>query len=183
MTDDADDTKLRLAEEESTKNKASLTQSDRRLLNCYFGFTACRQIAEFPRRRLRDASSYVRKMLSDGDDENLDNATGEKQQKQQQHDDEYDNKNEPFDLANLLDGNMPTIFESNMDDLIRIFREGSTFTDKQMEGALRTYSAFSRLYPQDLAVSNGYTRILLIGPVSMKKNIQTVVTFFERQTD
>ena len=82
MAEDADDTKRRLAGEESTKNKASLTQSDRRLLSCYFGFSACRQIAEFPRRRLRDASSYVRMMLSDKDDENFDNAIGEKQQQQ-----------------------------------------------------------------------------------------------------
>ena len=179
----ADDIKAQLADEESTK-KGSLTRSDRNLLRGYFGFSPVIQCPEFPVRRLADASSYVKSMLLTPDEKskatiggveknnNNNNNNNNKQQQQQQQQQQETNRMEedskesdPFDLTVLLDGNMPRIFDHSMDNLIQLFREGSTFTDSQMAGVLRTFSAFSRLYERDLAISSGYCRLLLIGPV------------------
>ena len=182
--------KTQLADEESTK-KGSLTLSDRKLLRGYFGFSPVLQCPEFPVRRLSDASSYVKSLLLTHDEKKenttfgLENNNNNKQQPEtgrlgERGRDSNENNDEPFDLAVLLDGNMPRIFENSMENLIQVFREGSTFTDSQMAGVLRTFSAFSRLYERDLAVSSGYCRLLLIGPVMYDKQtkIQT-----DRQID
>ena len=75
----------------------------------------------------------------------------------------------PFDLRTLLAQDVPTIFRWDVKSFKTMFVEASRFTENQMIAVLRSFTAFDRLYPLDLAISTGFVRLLLVGPVSEKK--------------
>ena len=176
-----------LANEEKTKRNA-LTKSDRKLLKSYFGFTRCHQIPTFPVRDKKSACDFIQKMLFDDNDEKedaeklksaqrIDNdetrggvgGGGEESDKSTKDTQNEKEDDEPFDLRTLLAQDVPTIFRWDVESLKRMFVEASRFTENQMIAVLRSFTAFDRLYPSDLAISTGFVRMLLIGPVSEKK--------------
>ena len=193
-----EEVKEALVHEELTKRHA-LTNSDRLMLRCYFGYTRCNQIPTFPTRKKDSACEFIRRML-------FNDKTGENAEKSKRTDrinvdetrgdtgsgrtaavrsggdgvnktkdvatrnerGEVEEEDETFDLTTLLTPDVPTIFQWDLDSLIKMFVEASKFTENQQISVLRSFTSFDRLYPSDLAISTGYVRLLLVGPVSDK---------------
>ena len=177
-----DDVKDALANEEETKRHA-LTRSDRALLRAYFGYSKCVQIPTFPTRDINTADAFIRKMLwgseakkpkrtdrLSSDDTRDKTAAGNNDDvfeidKTKDTQNEEEEEDEPFDLNTLLQRDVPTIFQWNVENLKRMFIEAAQFTPNQIISVLRSYTSFDRLYSSDLAISTGFVRLLLIGPV------------------
>ena len=179
-----------LANEENTKRDA-LTRSDRQTLRCYFGFTKCVQIPSFPVKDKNSVNGFIRRMLFENDNKSKDvenskrtdgrvdsDTASEKAAKDAQNEED----DEPFDLNVLLTRDVPTIFPWTLDSLKDMFLEASRFTDNQIIAVLRSFTSFDRLYSSDLAISTGFVRLLLVGPVWMKRERETVRQR-ERETD
>ena len=178
-----------LAKEEKTKLHG-LTKSDRILLRAYFRFSKCIQIPSFPVRKKKSACEFIQTLLFPRDndkdaekskrtdrvagngqmmesDGNVKNA-GSNMEEEKEEEEEED-ENEPFDLGTLLENEVPTIFRWDLDALTKLFTEAANFTENQMIAVLRSFTSFDRLYSSDLAISTGFVRLLLVGPVGVKK--------------
>ena len=192
-----EEVKEALVHEELTKRHA-LTNSDRFMLRCYFGYIKCSQIPTFPVKNKDSACEFIRRMLFN--DKKEKNAEKKSKRTDQTNDDnetrggvvdkinvaaatrneqdgEEEEEEETFDLTTLLRPDVPTIFRWDLNALIKMFVEGSRFTENQQISVLRSFTSFDRLYSSDLAISTGYVRLLLVGPVSGKKCVR------ERQTN
>ena len=182
-----DGVKDALANEEKTKRHA-LTRSDRVLLRAYFGYSKCDQIPTFPTRDKNTADEFIRKMLFNDDkgseakkpkrtdrissDDTRDKTAAESNdvgEIDKTKDTQNEAEDESFDLNTLLRRDVPTIFQWNLENLKRMFIEAAQFTPNQIISVLRSYTSFDRLYSSDLAISTGFVRLLLIGPVIHKK--------------
>ena len=210
-----EDVKEALVNEELTKRHA-LTNSDRLMLRCYFGYIKCSQIPTFPIRNKDSACEFIRRMLfndkkeekaekSKRTDRINDNETRggvdkiklaaaaatKNGQDREEEEEEKDEEDETFDLTTLLTPDVPTIFRWDVNALIKMFVEGSKFTENQQISVLRSFTSFDRLYSSDLAISTGYVRLLLVGPVRDKKCVcererdrqKDKQTNIDRQTD
>ena len=191
-----EEVKEALVNEELTKRHA-LTNSDRFMLRCYFGYIKCSQIPTFPVKNKDSACEFIRRMLFN--DKKEKNAEKKSKRTDQTNDDnetrggvvdkinvaaaatrnerDGEEEEETFDLTTLLRPDVPTIFRWDLNALINMFVEGSKFTENQQISVLRSFTSFDRLYSSDLAISTGYVRLLLVGPVSGKKCVR------ERQTN
>ena len=196
-----EEVKEALVNEELTKRNA-LTNSDRFMLRCYFGYTRCNQIPTFPTRNKNSACEFIRRMLFNNktgenaeksrrtDRINVDETRGDTESgrtatvgsgggggvnktkdvatRNERGEEEENDDDETFDLTTLLTPDVPTIFRWDLNSLIKMFVEGSKFTENQQISVLRSFTSFDRLYSSDLAISTGYVRLLLVGPVSDK---------------
>ena len=197
-----EEVKEALVHEELTKRHA-LTNSDRFMLRCYFGYIKCSQIPTFPVKNKDSACEFIRRMLFN--DKKEKNAEKKSKRTDQTNDDnetrggvvdkinvaaaatrnerdgeeeEEEEEEETFDLTTLLRPDVPTIFRWDLNALMKMFVEGLRFTENQQISVLRSFTSFDRLYSSDLAISTGYVRLLLVGPVSGKEVCER-----ERQTN
>ena len=108
--------------EEASKSH-ELTKSGRFLCKAFLGFIKTKQLMELSVKKKEDSCAYVMEMLWP------------------QLKDDSENDNEVFDLRDLLqDRSVPQIFNSNMEELKIMFRDGRKFSDTQQSAFIRSFT-------------------------------------------
>ena len=95
--------------------------------------------------------------------ENYDENNGENHHKN-------DAENDIFDISILLEKNVPTVMDHDVDSITSQFREGGNFNDTMEIAVIRTYTSFTRIFENDISNQPNFQRILLIGPVRRERD-------------